>query len=81
MSHKEFAVHILNEGGIEKAKKLAEVFDRALTEIETLTARPRGDILLPGGTNGRELAIVRTHLEIASFFSKKAMAILPENQK
>jgi len=80
MSHQEFAVHILNEKGIQKAKALAEVFDRALTEIETLTAAT-SDILLPGGSNGRQLAIVRTHLEIASFFAKKAMAVLQENQK
>lgn len=79
--HREFEVHLLNSEGIEKAKRLAEVFDSALTQIETLTSRPHGDILLPGGSNGRELAIVRTHLEIASFFAKKAMAILPENQR
>lgn len=80
-AHKEFEVHLLNSDGIAKAQRLAEVFDEMLTRIEVLTTRPRGDILLPGGSNGREMAIVRTHLEIASFFAKKAMAILPENQK
>lgn len=30
---------------------------------------------------GREMAIVRTKLEEASFFAKRAMAMNPENQK
>ncbi len=75
--HQEFEVHILNDGGIEKAKRLAELFDNLLTEVETMC-------LVPGqgaGSNARQMAIVRTKLEEASFFSKKAMAVLPENQR
>jgi hypothetical protein len=68
--HKEFEVHLLNEQGIEKANQLAKIFDLALTGIEVLA-----------GTGGREMSIVRTKLEEASFFAKKAMAILPENQR
>lgn len=82
--HKEFEVHILNPEGIGKAKMIATVFDDALTELEQLCLRPEtsGGIMLPGHyMNGREFAVVRTKLEEASFFAKKAMAILPENQK
>jgi len=60
--HKEFAVHRLTEEGVEKARKIAEAFDELLTRL---------DALCPAG---RELAIVRTKLEEASFFAKKAMA-------
>lgn len=82
--HKEFEVHILNTEGIAKAKQLAEVFDETLTEIETLI--PFGHALRPSldgqpQSNGRELALVRTHLEIASFYAKKALAIHADNQK
>jgi len=82
--HHEFEVHLLNDEGIAKAKALAVAFDELLTKIEKLSLRPpeQGGITLPGHfINGREMAIVRTHLEIASFFAKKAMAVLPENQK
>jgi hypothetical protein len=75
--HQEFEVHLLNDEGIAKAKRLAELFDNLLTEVETLC-------LVPGqgaGPNARQMAIVRTKLEEASFFSKKALAIIPENQK
>jgi hypothetical protein len=65
--HKEFAVHMLNEGGKVKAVQIAEAFDRLLTELE---------VICP---NGRELAIVRTDLERAAFFAKKAMASDPTN--
>jgi hypothetical protein len=67
--NKEFEVHILNEVGIEKANKLAEIFDRALTEV--------GIIVPPG----RHFALVATKMEEASFFAKKGMACRPENQK
>jgi hypothetical protein len=65
----EFKVHILNTAGIEKARTLAQEFAWFLDEIESLI-----------GTEGREIALVRTKLEEASFFAKKAMASRPENQ-
>jgi hypothetical protein len=65
----EFEVHILNEGGIEKARTIADIFDRALNELTPLMG--------PGRYN----ALVRTKLEEGSFFAKKAMAINVENQK
>jgi hypothetical protein len=68
--HQEFQVHLLNEQGIAKAQSLATVFDDTLTELETLC-----------GTQGRYMSLVRTKLEEASFFAKKAIAVIPENQK
>ena len=66
----EFQVHILNEQGIKRAQSLATQFTRFLNTIEGLS-----------GTDGREMAIVRTKLEEASFFAKKALASRAENQK
>lgn len=66
----EFNVHILNESGIAKAKGIAEVYSRALDDLERLC-----------GADGREMAIVRTKLQESAFFAKRAMAVRPENQK
>lgn len=66
----EFEVHILNEDGIEKAQDLAASFDTCLQDVLVINPNP-----------SREMSLVRTHLEIASFFAKKAMANQPENQK
>jgi hypothetical protein len=66
----EFRVHRLTEDGIAKARLLAEVFERALADIEHFA-----------GEDGREMAIVRTKMEEACFFAKKAMANRPENQE
>lgn len=71
ITHPEFAVHMLNEEGIEKAKIIAYLFDCLLTELcEKGFCYP-----------ARELAIVKTKLEEACFFAKKAMAINKCNQK
>jgi hypothetical protein len=59
---KEFRVHMLTDEGKAKAVALAATFETALTEIERVCPE------------GRELAIVRTKLEEACFFAKKAMA-------
>lgn len=66
----EFQVHMLNESGKAKAGALAAAFDTLLGAVEAIC-----------GTQGREVAIVRTKLEEASFFAKKAMAIRAENQQ
>ena len=66
----EFAVHLLNDDGKTKARHIAEVFERALNEIEAAV-----------GTTGREIAIVRTKMEEAAFFAKKAMAVQSVNQQ
>lgn len=67
--HPQFTVHMLNAQGKERAKALATWFDELLTLVEGLVPE------------GRELSIVRTKLEEASFFAKKGMAINPENQE
>lgn len=70
MSRPEFQVHILNPVGITKAIDLADYFNRFLDQVEELA-----------GAGGREMAIVRTKLEEACFFAKKALANRAENQK
>lgn len=66
----EFGVHMLNEQGKEKALAIAMVMTRALNALEEEC-----------GKDGREMAIVRTKMEEAGFFAKKAMATRPENQE
>jgi hypothetical protein len=61
---------MLNDKGIEKARKLALAFDDLLGELRKLCPE-----------NTREFSIVKTSLEAASFFAKKSIACLPKNQK
>jgi len=75
--NREFDSHILNEAGIDKAKKIAAVFDALLESLCPSDVRC-GPALCPPG---RELSIAKTKLEEACFFAKKAMAIQPENQQ
>lgn len=63
-----FEVHILNESGKQKAQQIAGSFSGLLGELELICGQ------------GREIAIVKTKLEEACFFAKKAMATVPENQ-
>lgn len=65
--HSQFTVHMLNEDGKFKARAIAESFDYLLTTLEQICP------------DGREMAIVRTKLEEASFFAKKSMAQDPVN--
>lgn len=67
-----FKFHKLNEQGQAKAQKIAEAFDRLVQEIEPLSKTDRG---------AREFAVARTKLEEACFFTKKAMAVCPDNQE
>lgn len=60
--HKEFLVHKLTDDGIALAKEIADAFDYLLSHLEEMVPE------------GRELSIVRTKLEEASFFAKKGMA-------
>lgn len=65
----EFDVHLLNPEGIEKARNIASAFSTLLNDVEAYC-----------GKDGREMALVRTHLQEAGFFAKRAMAMRPENQ-
>lgn len=60
--HDAFAVHTLTDEGKHKAQDIAEAFDGLLKKLGSLVP------------DGREMAIVRTKLEEACFFAKKAMA-------
>lgn len=65
----EFKVHILNEQGIEVVKKIADLYNQLLIDI------------MDRVTPSRELSIVKTKLEEACFFSKKAAASMVAYQK
>ncbi len=64
-----FKVHLLNEDGIRKALNIANAYEDILAYLETVCIE------------GRDLAIVRTKLQEASFFSKRAMAMSELNHK
>ncbi len=66
---KEFEVHMLNDDGKAKAIKLGEIFSTALNEIEQLVPV------------GREMSLVVTLMQKASFFAKRGIAINPANQQ
>lgn len=67
--NKEFSVHMLNDEGKKKACRIAEIFDTALEGLKEHCP------------DGREMSLVRTKLEEASFFAKKSMAQQEENQQ
>jgi hypothetical protein len=58
----EFEVHVLTDAGKQKAKLIADIFNRCLDALEQICPV------------SREFSIVKTKLEEASFFAKKAMA-------
>lgn len=64
-----FQVHMLNENGRAKAKAIANEFDSLLINLKNICPE-----------NTREFAIVKTNLEQACFFAKKAIANDPGNQ-
>lgn len=63
-----FRTHKLSPSGFTKAIAIAKAFDTLLGTLEAYC------------TNGREFAILKTKLEEACFFAKKAMAIDPANR-
>lgn len=63
-----FEVHKLNENGLKLAAGIAEIFNNAKDQLSTYCP------------DGREWSIVKTKLEEACFFAKKAMANDPKNQ-
>lgn len=66
----EFSVHELNGLGMNKAEVIRDTFDIFLNNLK--------DIILDQNT--REFSIVKTKLEEACFFAKKAIAVNPDNQ-
>lgn len=69
LMRKEFQVHILNEQGIAKATELGEIFSEALSKIEAIVPP------------GRDLSLVVTRLQEASFFAKRGIAVDAGNQR
>ncbi len=67
---KEFQVHKLNENGLHAAAGIADTFSRCLDILEEIA-----------GTEGREMALVRTKMEEACFFAKKTIAQMPQFQE
>ena len=65
----EFEVHRLNELGMAKASAIAEAFSDLLTSVESVCPP------------SRERSLVITKLQEASFWAKRAMAVVPENQE
>lgn len=65
-----FISHRLNEGGLKLARDIGDDFDALLLKLNALSA-----------LDGREGAIVKTKLEEACFFAKKAISIRHENQE
>jgi len=64
IQNQEFKVHKLTDVGLENAKALAVHFDALLKNILEIT----------GTDKSREISLVRTKLEEACFFAKKALA-------
>lgn len=71
MIRDEFTVHMLNDLGKEKATKLAILFSEFLSKVETVA----------GCACGREMVEVRTHLQVASYWAKRAMAKREEHHQ
>jgi len=85
-----FKVHMLNEKGKVKAQVIAMAFDSLLNVILN-TVRPDPNSVQPTlrdpaaegwpPANDTELTQFIFKLQEASFYAKRAMAMLPENQQ
>lgn len=65
----EFKSHILNGDGVGRTADVAKLYSVFLNNLEAVV-----------GTDGREMAIVRTKLQEAKMFTVLAVAVKPENQ-
>jgi len=72
-----FAFHELNDLGKGRANQIASEFDDLLAKLTFLC----GDPELQASPISREFSIVKTKLEEACFFAKKAMAVNKGCQK
>lgn len=66
---KEFAVHLLNKTGLDKANAIGEILSGALTAIEELVPA------------SREMSLVVTKLQEAKHFAVRGVALQHENQQ
>jgi hypothetical protein len=64
-----FKFHRLNTEGAVKATRIQHLFEATVGALEEII-----------GTDNREMSLVRTKLEEACFFAKKAMAVQKLNQ-
>jgi len=69
IKNKEFISYKLNEKGINQCNEVAYLFDEFLVKLRSI---------LP---ESRELSIVKTKLEEASFFMKKGVSTQEINQR
>lgn len=69
ITNPEFQVHKLNEVGQRKAEELAHAFDELLEQVKQWCP------------DGREMSLVKTHLEQACVYAKKAIAKQQINQQ
>jgi hypothetical protein len=84
-----FKVHMLNEEGKRKASSIALAFDQLLNLVLNVS-RPDPRFVKPSfrdpaaqgypTVNDEELKQMISKLQEASFYAKRAMAMLPENQ-
>ncbi len=64
----DFGFHKMNQQGQDRSKLIAQIFEKALAELELHMS------------DQRTAAIARTKLEEACFFAKKSMALNTDNQ-
>jgi hypothetical protein len=76
-----FEVHMLNDSGKQKAMRLADMFDGLFASVRNVALEGVHPEEKADPEVSRELALVRTHLEMACFYAKKAMANNPLNQQ
>jgi hypothetical protein len=78
MSESIFAPFKLNEAGGKKAARVQQLFEALTQELESILAE--GVNSADVSPNVREVALVRTKLQEASFFVVRGLAMLPVNQ-